>query len=92
MSANVFVCALCAYISYTCGCGHSPVYEGCQRMVVSEGDKVQFGESPRGEHSCHGLAVLVVPARRVDVLVVSQVVQVLYQTTTETNLTDRQTD
>lgn len=54
-------------------------------MVICEGHKVQLWEATRcGE--ILPLPIPAIPTRGVDVIVVSQVVQVLYQATTEADL------
>lgn len=63
-----------------------PVDEGSEGMMICEGHKVQFWETPRGSQVTHPLPILITPARGVDMAVVSQVVHVLYQTTTEADL------
>ena len=55
-------------------------------MVICEGYKVQLWEATRCGEVLHPLPVLAIPARGVDVIIVGQVVQVLYQTTTEADL------
>lgn len=54
--------------------------------MIGEGYKIKSGKPSRCEHAIHSIFVLVRPARRVDVLIVRQIVQVLYQAATEANL------
>lgn len=69
-------------VSATC----VPVNESGEGMMVSEGNKVQLGKATRSSQAVHGSPVLVTPTRTISVVVVSQAVQVLYQTTTEAYL------
>ena len=65
---------------------HSLVNECSKSVVVGEGDKVQFGESPRSFHRPNGIRVLLIPPRGVDVVVIGQIVYVFNQTTTKAHL------
>lgn len=69
-------------VSATC----VPVNESGEGMMVSKGNKVQLGKATRSSQAVHGSPVLVTPTRTIGVVVVSQAVQVLYQTTTEAYL------
>ena len=62
------------------------VNECSESMVVGEGDKVQFGESPWCFHWANGVRVFLVPSWGIDVVIIGQIVQVFYQTPTEAHL------
>ena len=67
---------------------HLLVNECSQSMVIGERDKVQFGESPGCLHRADGLGVPLVPSRGIEVVILSQVVQIFNQTTTEADLNE----
>ena len=73
---------------YTCMNFALLVNECSESMVVGEGDKVQFGESPWRFHRVNGIGIFLVPSRGIDVVIIGQIVQVLYQTPTEAHLRD----
>lgn len=63
-----------------------PVNEGGEGMVIRKRHKIELRKPSGGSQTGHSLPVLVAPTSGIDVAVVSKVVEVLYQTTTEANL------
>ena len=55
-------------------------------MVVREGHEIKFPEAARSGQAAHRFLVSVAPAGGVDVVVLSEVVEVLNQTAAETDL------